>query len=40
MRGGFDLSKAQGAVWVGDVICTGLKTYAGNMSSGEFDHES
>lgn len=29
-----DLSKAQGAVWVGDVICTGLKTYAGNMSSG------
>ncbi|WP_411261616.1 CS1-pili formation C-terminal domain-containing protein [Serratia marcescens] len=35
-----DLSKAQGAVWVGDVICTGLKTYAGNMSSGESDHES
>lgn len=35
-----DLSKAQGAVWVGDVICTGLKTYAGNLSSGESDHES
>ncbi|WBF47766.1 fimbrial biogenesis outer membrane usher protein [Serratia rubidaea] len=25
-----DLSKARGAVWVGDVVCSGLKTYAGN----------
>ncbi|CAI1160192.1 Uncharacterised protein [Serratia liquefaciens] len=35
-----DLSKAQGAVWVGDVVCTGLKTYAGNnMQAGETINE-
>jgi hypothetical protein len=30
-----DLSKAQGAIWVGDVICSGLQTYAGNLQTGE-----
>ncbi|QZN95264.1 fimbrial biogenesis outer membrane usher protein [Symbiopectobacterium purcellii] len=33
-----DLSKARGAVWVGDVICIGLSRYASNLSSGEY-HE-
>jgi hypothetical protein len=36
---GLDLSKAQGAIWVGDVICTGLKTYAGNQQAGEMANE-
>ncbi|WP_443006068.1 MULTISPECIES: CS1-pili formation C-terminal domain-containing protein [unclassified Serratia (in: enterobacteria)] len=30
-----DLLKAQGAVWVGDVVCRGLRTYAGNGQAGE-----
>lgn len=30
-----DLRTARGAVWVGDVICTGLKTYAAAVQSGE-----
>jgi len=29
-----ELSKAHGAVWVGDVVCTGLKTYASNEIQG------
>lgn len=33
-----ELNKARGAVWVGDVTCTGLKTYARNMPTGE-DYE-
>lgn len=37
---GLDLSKAQGAVWVGDVMCVGLKTFASNLQTGELDHES
>ncbi|CAI0806845.1 Uncharacterised protein [Serratia quinivorans] len=34
-----DLSKAQGAIWVGDVICSGLQTYAGNLQTGETINE-
>ncbi|WP_261151380.1 CS1-pili formation C-terminal domain-containing protein [Serratia quinivorans] len=34
-----DLSKAQGAIWVGDVICSGLQTYAGNLQTGEMINE-
>jgi hypothetical protein len=34
-----DLSKAQGAIWVGDVICNGLQTYAGNLPTGESINE-
>ncbi len=34
-----DLSKAQGAIWVGDVICSGLQTYAGNLQTGETTNE-
>lgn len=30
-----ELSKARGAVWVGDVICSGLKDYASVQSAGE-----
>lgn len=30
-----ELSQARGAVWVGDVVCNGLKTYAGVSSTGE-----
>ena len=29
-----ELSKARGAIWVGDVVCTGLKTYASNERQG------
>lgn len=29
-----ELEKAQGAVWVGDMTCTGLKSYTSNMSTG------
>lgn len=29
-----ELSKARGAIWVGDVVCTGLKTYARNEIQG------
>ncbi|WP_431225814.1 CS1-pili formation C-terminal domain-containing protein [Serratia sp. L9] len=35
-----DLAKAQGAVWVGDVVCQGLKTYASNGLTGEMGNES
>lgn len=34
-----DLSKAQGAVWVGNVVCTGLKTYASNLQPREANNE-
>ncbi|CAI0953986.1 Uncharacterised protein [Serratia quinivorans] len=34
-----DLSKAQGAIWVGDVICSGLQTYVGNLQAGEMSNE-
>ena len=30
-----DISNARGAVWVGDIICQGLKTFAGTMVEGE-----
>ncbi|WP_425294635.1 CS1-pili formation C-terminal domain-containing protein [Kosakonia calanthes] len=30
----FDISKARGAVWLGDIICQGLKTFANVMSDG------
>ncbi|AHG20864.2 hypothetical protein Z042_15585 [Chania multitudinisentens RB-25] len=30
-----DLAKAQGAVWVGDVVCQGLRTYASNGQTGD-----
>ncbi|VDR30385.1 Uncharacterised protein [Raoultella terrigena] len=30
-----EINKARGAVWVGDVTCNGLKTYASNLSTGE-----
>ncbi|CAM3276120.1 putative outer membrane usher protein EcpC [Klebsiella spallanzanii] len=30
-----ELSMARGAVWVGDVVCNGLKTYVGVSSTGE-----
>lgn len=36
---GLELSQARGAVWVGDVVCTGLKTYASAQQAGE-GHES
>lgn len=29
-----ELNKARGAVWVGDVICSGLKTFANNLPAG------
>lgn len=32
-----ELNKARGAIWVGDVTCIGLKTYADNMPEGEKD---
>ncbi len=35
-----DLAKAQGAVWVGDVVCRGLKTYVSNEQTGEMRNES
>lgn len=34
-----ELSKARGAVWVGDAVCNGLKTYAQRLQTGE-DNES
>ncbi len=34
-----DLSKAQGAVWVGDVVCRGLKSYANRDQTGEMANE-
>ena len=36
---GLEISQARGAVWVGDVVCTGLKTYASAQQAGE-GHES
>ena len=36
---GLELGQARGAVWVGDVVCTGLKTYASAQQAGE-GHES
>lgn len=33
-----DIREARGAVWVGDVICQGLKTYTSTLSTGS-DHE-
>ena len=30
-----DISNARGAVWVGDIICQGLKTFASTMVDGE-----
>ncbi|MEZ2602181.1 CS1-pili formation C-terminal domain-containing protein [Kluyvera intermedia] len=30
-----DLNKSRGAVWVGDVICSGLKTFANNIQEGD-----
>jgi Mat/Ecp fimbriae outer membrane usher protein len=35
-----DLSKARGAIWVGDVVCVGLKTYADRQLTGEKNNES
>ncbi len=34
-----DLSKAQGAVWVGDVVCRGLKSYAKVGQPGDMNNE-
>ncbi|VTR17039.1 Uncharacterised protein [Serratia fonticola] len=34
-----DLSKAQGAVWVGDVVCRGLKSYAKVSQPGDMSNE-
>lgn len=34
-----DLSKAQGAVWVGDVVCRGLKSYAKVAQTGDMINE-
>lgn len=34
-----DLAKAQGAVWVGDVVCRGLKSYASNGQAGDTINE-
>jgi hypothetical protein len=34
-----DLSKAQGAVWVGDVVCRGLKSYAKVGQPGDMSNE-
>ncbi|WP_369794928.1 CS1-pili formation C-terminal domain-containing protein [Serratia sp. Ag1] len=34
-----DLVKAQGAVWVGDVVCRGLRTYASHGQAGEMRNE-
>ncbi|MEL0551924.1 fimbrial biogenesis outer membrane usher protein [Raoultella lignicola] len=36
---GLNISQARGAVWVGDVVCAGLKTYASTQQAGE-GHES
>ena len=30
-----ELSQARGAVWVGDVVCSGLSTYARTQQTGE-----
>lgn len=34
-----DLAKAQGAIWVGDVVCRGLKSFASNGQTGGVTHE-
>lgn len=34
-----DLRKAQGAIWVGDVVCNGLKTYVSNPQTEEVSNE-
>ncbi|MHA7848591.1 CS1-pili formation C-terminal domain-containing protein [Serratia sp. D1N4] len=36
---GLDLSKAQGAIWVGDVVCNGLKTYVSSRQAEEVGYE-